>query len=182
MQRLHDALPDHDSGVRAEIHGLGIVVAGPDRRYIVGREADEIAVIVVRGRARLAGDGHAGEVSSGAGAAAADRVFEHVADVGRRVGREGADRARDVVQHNVAVGVEHLRVGPAVGHRAGVDEGAVSLRHLADGRALGQRAERHGRVIGVGGQERREAQLLRQVLVALRRGELIHDLRRDRVL
>ena len=180
MDRRHDELPDLRRRVAGEVHVLRRVVPGPDRRDVVRREADEVAVAVVGGRTGLAADGHVAQTRLGAGAVV-DGVDEHVGHVPGGVRLEGDDGARRVFQHDVAGGIRNIVVRAGIGEDAVVDEGAVRLRHLAHGDAVGELAEGERRVVAVRVDHAGDAELVFQKLERRARRELVEDLRRDGV-
>ena len=175
MDRCHDELPDLRRGVAGEVHILRRVVPGPDRRDVVRRVADEIAVAVGGRRTGFAGDGHVAQARLGAGTGV-DGVIKHVGHVPRGVRLEGDDGARRVFQHDVARRIRNIVVRAGVGEDAVVDESAVRLRHLAHGDAVRELAEGERGIVAVRVDHTRDAELGLQEFKRRARREFIEDL------
>lgn len=100
----HDPPPDLRGGVAGIVHGRGGVVAGPDGGHIVRREAAEPAVVVIGGRAGLAGDGHFPVAEIDLVARAVPRGgLEHFGHAPGGVHAEHMARAHAVFQNGIAV-------------------------------------------------------------------------------
>ncbi len=188
VDATHDGAENLAGGVAREIHTLGEFIARPDRRDIVAREADEIAVLVVGGGAGFAADGGRAEISAGAGAVGHGGLH-HAAHIRCGVGFHGILALDGVFQNDVAVLVGDHRIAARVAHDALVDEGGEGLRHLFDGDALRELSEREGGigVVGVAlravvGHEARDAEALGEVFPTGGEADFVEQLRRDGIL
>ena len=158
VHAAHHLVPHCRGGVARGGDLGGRIVADPDRAGIVGRKAAEITVVSVAGGTGLAGDGHAREGSHRARAVAHDALEKLV---------DGIDRAllhrdpglRRVVEHDVALGVQHLRIGARTGIDAVAGKGGVGRRHFHSGHAVGHAAHAQRAVIQVVMHQRGKAQL-----------------------
>ena len=181
MDLLHDVPPGEARGVRPVDAAGRDIVARPDGGDVVGRHADEPAVVVAAGGAGLAGYLLGVEVCAGARAAVSG-ADHHVRDVVGRVRAQRLALGDGIVEHYAARGVEHLGIGAGLGVHAVVGEDGVGRRHLAHRDAVGQLAEseRRGRVVAV--HQVGEPEDVAQVVEARLYAELVEQLHGDGVL
>ena len=172
MDLAHDLAPEGQGGVAGVGDALVVLVAGPDRRGVVGGVAREVAVIVGAGGTGLAGDGHVAEVGGGAGAAAHRALEELVHEVGGAL-LHGDVGLGLVFQDDVAIGVRDPGVEPGGVIDAAVGEGREGRRHLLGGNAPAEAAQGQGAggaavLLRQGG----DAHVLRHELVGLVQAQL----------
>ena len=191
VDALHHELPELGGGVAAAGVDVGVaLVARPDRAAVIRGIADEVPVAPVVGRTGLTGDGHTGEIRTGAGTALDDLLKQAVHDVGGRL-LHGDVGLGAVFEHDLAVGVYDLRIRPRLAVHALVCKRRVRLRHRLDGHAPGQSAhrkrrqvhvrERVSRRVHIGRHKRAESHFFLRELEAVFRGHLRDELDGDRV-
>ena len=189
----HDLLPKNRRRVRARIGQndlLGVVVATPDDTGIIRGVARKPAVKVARRRAGLSGNGHIFNLRRRAGAGF-DGVFQHIGDIPGGHVLHCHMRLLGIVQHDLAVGVDHLRIRSCLAPDALVCKRGIRLRHRLDAHALCQTAHcqrrqiniREGvsRRVHVGGNERAEPHLFLRKLEAVFGRHLRDQLDRNRI-
>ena len=188
---LHDLQPDigRVAAVQA-VQRVVVFIADPHRRGILRRHAAEPDVGVRGGGTGLAGGLHARDLRAGCSTVGGDvlHAVQHVVR-GAHV-LEALVRIRLVVQHHVALGVNHLRIGARAAEHAFVDEGGEAARHLAHGHAVGQAAERQRRQIDIrldgavrigAVADQLDVQLLGQEIIGFLRRQRVEHLHRDRI-
>ncbi len=130
--RFHEAAPDGGGGraARHAAHGLVVVLADPDGGDEAAGVADEPGVLVVRGRAGLAGDVAPAD-GGGTAAARGDHAAQHLVHiVERRVVDRLAVLARAVLIDDAARGGADAADAIGLDPLAAVGEGVIGLGHL----------------------------------------------------
>ena len=152
MHRLHDLLPQHNSGIRARIRQydlLRVVVAAPDHGRVIRRVTGKPAVKVIGGCACLARHSHAAQLCRSA-RAVCHGIFQHIIDIPGGHVLHGHMRRLRIVQNDVAACVDDLCVRPRLTVDALVGERGIGGGHCPHRHAVCQSAHRHRREVGVG--------------------------------
>ena len=195
MYARHDLLPQRDGRVRrgfGQHDLLGVIIAAPHNAGVIRRVARKPPVKVARGRAGLAGHGHAVQLRRRAGAVA-DGVLQHIGDIPRRHILHGDVGILRIVQNDLlASRVGHAGIGARLAVDALVGKGRIRRRHRAHAHAVRQAAHRHWREVHVGEHlalgvyiiryQRTQPHLVLGKGVAVFRRHLGHELDGDRIV
>ena len=136
----HDLAEELGRGVAGGVDLDVLLIAGPHRRHIIRRVANEIAVVVIGGGTGLAGHGHTREAGAAAGTGGDDLAQIVVHEIGRDL-VHSLPGIGSVVQDHVAVLVSDLRIGAGLVINTVVGEDRIGRRHLHRADAAGQAAQ-----------------------------------------